>query len=208
MNLDIDKDGMVRDARIKVKRFSHIEHGNLGKIDAIIVHQTDSSSAEGAFNSYKSDAKATGAHFLIDKDGTIYQTASLNQKCWHVAPIKSRCREIHSCSPKEQAFQKDLQKKFPQYGRFVRELAKHEWTKDYPDRYPGNDDAIGIEIVGRALKRNPKDTAYEPLTPDEQKSLKWLIQALIDTLHLQRTDVYRHPEVGYKTAGEAADAQW
>jgi N-acetyl-anhydromuramyl-L-alanine amidase AmpD len=145
---------------------------------------------------------------LIDKDGTIYQVVPIKKKCWHVAPIKSRCRETHSCTRDEQVFQANLRKQFPNYGQFTRELAKHEWKKSYPERYPGNEDAIGIEVVGRALKRTPKDPAYEPLTPPEQRSLQWLIQALLEQLHLKRTDIYRHPDVGYKTAGEAADAKW
>ena len=42
-----------------------------------------------------------GAHFLIDTDGTIYQTASLDKKTQHVGKIRSRCYEEEICSEKE-----------------------------------------------------------------------------------------------------------
>lgn len=48
------------------------EHGALQRIRAIVVHQTDSGSAQATFNAYA--AGGNGAHFLIAKDGRIVQT--------------------------------------------------------------------------------------------------------------------------------------
>jgi len=62
--------------RIILKTFKNIEHGQMDAVNGIVVHQTDSTTANSTFNSYQTKG-ATGAHFLIDKDGTIYQTASL-----------------------------------------------------------------------------------------------------------------------------------
>lgn len=55
-----------------------IERGLLKSVTGIIVHQTDSFTAEATLNSYLT--AGNGAHFLIDKDGTIHQTASLHKK--------------------------------------------------------------------------------------------------------------------------------
>ncbi|WP_275957694.1 N-acetylmuramoyl-L-alanine amidase [Rosenbergiella gaditana] len=74
--LFVDKNGLVDAERIIVKRFSTIERGKLDKVNGIIVHQTNSPTAQSTFNSYN-QTSANGAHFLIDKDGKIYQTASL-----------------------------------------------------------------------------------------------------------------------------------
>jgi hypothetical protein len=45
--LTMDQDGVVRDARVKVRLIPQIAHGPLLKIDAIVVHQTDSDTAKG-----------------------------------------------------------------------------------------------------------------------------------------------------------------
>ncbi|WP_256354614.1 N-acetylmuramoyl-L-alanine amidase [Variovorax sp. dw_308] len=71
----IDKDGMLIDSRVLLRRSASIEHGELSGVRAIVVHQTDSSSAQATLNGYQNGGN--GAHFLIDKNGQIYQTASL-----------------------------------------------------------------------------------------------------------------------------------
>jgi len=98
--LQIDKDGVVINPRIKPKRKKTLEQGEMKTIHGIIVHQTGGSTAQSTFNSYESSS-ANGAHFLIDKDGTIYQTASLYQKTLHVGKLKSRCVLEKRCAPAE-----------------------------------------------------------------------------------------------------------
>ncbi|MCQ8104377.1 N-acetylmuramoyl-L-alanine amidase [Methylomonas sp. SURF-2] len=78
---------------------SAIEKGALSVVHAIVVHQTGAATAGSSFSSY--DSGNNGAHFLIDKDGTIYQTARIDQKCWHVGNIRSRCQEMKSCTADE-----------------------------------------------------------------------------------------------------------
>jgi len=70
MSLYITKAGHVYADRIKVKIFSSIERGDLNQVNGIVVHQTNSPTASATFNSY-ANTGANGAHFLIDKDGTI-----------------------------------------------------------------------------------------------------------------------------------------
>ena len=71
------------DKSVEVKTYPSIEHGALLSVTSIVLHRTDSSTAASVLNAYKSGQK-TGAHFLIEKDGKIYQTASLERICWHV----------------------------------------------------------------------------------------------------------------------------
>ena len=74
---------------IKTNLASFIEHGQIGKIGAIILHRTVSKSAQSSINWWQNHgAKGTGTHFLIDKDGTIYQCASLHKTTWHVGKRK------------------------------------------------------------------------------------------------------------------------
>jgi N-acetyl-anhydromuramyl-L-alanine amidase AmpD len=194
----IDSFGTVIDSRIKVVSYP-IAHGDLGAIRGIIVHQTDSPTVKATFNAYKRGGN--GAHFLIEKDGTIYQTLSLKKKAWHIGPLKSRCIETYQCSPTE------LQAALRARSKGV--LAEHrsEMKKAVPFRYPSNDDSIGIEIVGKAS--GPKhQEIFEPVTDAQNASLKWLVQQLTATLKLSMSVVLRHPEVSRKNKTEASTANW
>jgi len=194
----INSSGAVIDPRIKVVSYP-IAHGDLKAIHGIVVHQTDSPTAEAAFNAYKRGGN--GAHFLIDKDGTIYQTLSLKKKAHHVGWVKSRCIAEHTCSPAEL---RSLNGKKPGKG-----IGMVEIEKAWPHRYPLNSDSIGIEIVGQAL---PKDGSskrvFELVTEQQQSSLKWLIRGLTITLKIRTTEIFRHPDVSWKNETEAASAKW
>jgi len=70
------KDGVLVDPKVMVRRFPAIEHGPLRCVCAIVVHQTDSTTATSTFNSYVKGPN--GAHFLIDsQDRSIRQQASM-----------------------------------------------------------------------------------------------------------------------------------
>jgi len=138
---------------------------------------------------------ASGAHFLIDKDGTIFQTASVLRKTRHVGHIKSRCVAQRSCSPAELA---KLRGK-----RVGAGIGAVERRKEYPARYPTNSDSIGIEIASLA-----PGNVFESVTPAQQTALQWLVAELLHSLRLSRSDVFRHSEVSWKQPSEAASARW
>ncbi len=196
----LDNDGMLLDDKVSLKRYTSIEHGNLTRVSAVVVHQTDAPSAQHTFNAY--DSGGNGAHFLIAKNGQIYQTASTLKRCYHVGRlIKSKCLTLdkNSCDSVEMA--KILAKS---WSNQIKALDAHERQKSYPERYPINSDALGIEIVGRHID----DTQYEAVTPAQNESLQWLLTELYKHFTLTKTDVYRHPEVSYKNPGEAKGASW
>lgn len=98
--LIFDPDGWVLDKKVVVMRRPNLRHGAMTTVSGIIVHQTGAPTAESTLNSYLG-SHANGAHFLIDKDGTIYQTGSVLWKQWHVGKIRARCLSEHTCSPVE-----------------------------------------------------------------------------------------------------------
>lgn len=198
--LFVNKNGLVDAERIIVKRFNTIERGKLDKVNGIIVHQTGGSTAESSFNSYKNTG-ANGAHFLIDKDGTIYQTASVFKITYHVGNIRSRCYMEKKCKPSEISKIKPLLNKYKQ-------LSRLEQKKPYPERYPANFDSLGIEIVGKPVSGEDQDAIYEKINDAQNSSLKWLVAELSDTLKVSMTEIFRHPEVSYKVKTEAGTAQW
>lgn len=92
--------GLVKNypTKIETKIISNIEHGTLSKVNAIVIHRTAGGTAESTLNTWKT--KKAGAHFLIDKNGKIYQTARLDRKCWHMGYVLSKCRLESSCTKK------------------------------------------------------------------------------------------------------------
>ncbi|CAI1580802.1 N-acetylmuramoyl-L-alanine amidase [Serratia plymuthica] len=198
--LFVDKNGLVDAECIIVKRFSTIERGKLNKVNGIVVHQTGGSTAESSFNSYKNTG-ANGAHFLIDKDGAIYQTASVFKVTNHVGNIRSRCYMEKTCTPSEISTIKPLLNKYKQ-------LSRLEQKKPYPERYPANFDSLGIEIVGKPTSGEGENAVYEKINDAQNSSLRWLIAELTDTLKVSMTEIFRHPEVSYKVKTEAGTARW
>ncbi len=199
--LHIDKEGIIIDDNIEKAISPMIENGVMKTVCGIIVHQTGAATAKSTFESYKI-AHADGAHFLIDKDGTIYQTASVYRQTTHVGKLRSRCMLELRCSPAEAK----LNAKFNALKEHNREK-----VKSVPDTFPSNQDSIGIELVAAAVKSDSKksiDSIYETVTPEQNNSLQWLISQLKITLNIPATEIFRHPTVSYKNKSEASTAKW
>ncbi len=193
----IIKDGFIADPRVVDKRVAALEHGAMTKVDAIVLHQTDSST----MNLDHAKADGIGAHFYIEKDGTIYQTARLDQSVYSIGKIRSRCDDGQTCGKEEQTAIDKLMQSHAGYGAKVKTLNNREQAKAYPDRYPTNGDSVAIEVVG---KFDPKTKLFERPTAEQTESLQWLTQALSHHYQLDlQTDVYRHSDISYKQADEA-----
>ncbi len=213
MTLQMDNAGMVNHPRVTHARSAAIERGKIKSISGIIVHQTDADTSAATLNSYK-NAGANGAHFLIDTDGAIYQTASVHQRTNHIGKLKSRCLTEMTCKPSSYP---------PKPGAAA--INRIEMKKAVPSRYPSNAEAIGIELVGKAkLPANFQAPASaSKMTPDElmaeygvyptpsasqNASLKWLVEELTQTLQISKSEIFKHPVVSWKNPTEARGAQW
>jgi N-acetyl-anhydromuramyl-L-alanine amidase AmpD len=171
----------VTDNRINV-----LEKGPLTKVDAVILHRTGGTSVEGALRHAKSDQ--VGTHYYIAKDGTIYQTASLDKYTYNIGKIKSKCKEDPTtCTAIE------LQDARAVSG--IKNLHDHEAKKAYPKRYPTNQDAVGIEVVANY---DPQTKTYEAATPEQLAAVHTLVEALKTEYGLSNADVYQHDKISYK----------
>lgn len=212
MALQIDSQGMVLHIKVHQARSLIIERGPLRSVAGIVVHQTGAATAAATFNSYRRPG-ANGAHFLIDVGGVIHQTASVHKKTFHVGKLKSRCLAALRCSPAS----------YP--GMSPDDIHRVEIKKAAPARYPSNEDALGIELVGaarlpqgfqvpRAHARWTPDQilgqygVYDRPTAAQNQALAWLVDELIDTLKIAPREVLRHPVVSWKNPTEAAGATW
>ncbi len=200
--LYITDDGHVdAGTRVKMNIIPNIENGRLGKVNGIVVHQTGGATKDGAFASYRAP-KANGAHFLIDKDGQIYQTASLARITHHVGMMRSRCVETHQCSAAEFKRMHSLEKAWK-----PDEISTIERRKSFPDRFPSNADAIGIELVGESPGPKGREV-FVDVTVAQSVSLRWLVAELTQTLGVSMQEVYRHPDIARKNRTEAGSATW
>ncbi len=196
------KDGKLVDKTVDVKTYASIEHGNINKITSIVLHRTDSSNASSTIQAY-ANGKKSGAHFLIDKAGKIYQTADMRKICWHVGILLPRCQIEKNCNPKElKTITALIHEKGFSFGRRARNLSRHEAGKKYPLRYPSNSDSIGIEVVGKFW---PSQKSFDKPTQQQLKSLKLLVEIIAKEYKLNiNNNVYAHGAIARKEVSEGA----
>ncbi len=201
LGIIVNRQGYLIHPDIKQHVMSSVERGAMSAVHGIVVHQTNGSTPESAFSAYQQ--RGVGAHFLIDRDGTVYQTASVYKVAYHVGAIRARCLAEHRCTPA----QKSALNKMKPF-----EMHKNEMKKVFPDRYPSNNDSIGIELVGEALPRGndvPDDKkVYETVSEKQNASLKRLIQIIKDCSGVSMNEIYRHPVLSRKNTTEALTAKW
>lgn len=76
---------------------------NNTKIDMVVMHFTDGSSAQGAINRFLNPAEQVSAHYIVDRDGTIYQMVRDTDKAWHAKAANARSIGIeHVALPGQQ----------------------------------------------------------------------------------------------------------
>ncbi|WP_272567113.1 N-acetylmuramoyl-L-alanine amidase [Acidovorax sp. GBBC 1281] len=151
----IEKTGRIVHPKIKPAISHAIERGSMHVINGIVIHQTASPTAKATLNAYTAP-DANGAHLLIDKDGSIYQTASIYQKTHHVGHIQSRCLAEHQCSPKDI---KDLQGKRvgAQIGRV--EVRKEAFPSALPLQRGLHRHRNSLDGTGRRIRSGDSATA-------------------------------------------------
>lgn len=199
--LRIEK-GKVFSPKIKQKIYTQLGKGAMPKINGIIVHQTFTTNAQQSFNSFAQGNK--GTHFLIAKDGTIYQTALLSQKLNHVGPIKLRCAvEAH----RKSVCTKEHTKAYNSKKSYAKKSIYEQKTRNVPNRYPANKDSLGIELVGKAYGGKNHEV-YEKVTEAQNASLKWLVEELRKVFAIPASEVFTHPQVSRKNVTEASTAKW
>ncbi|EPT5087451.1 peptidoglycan recognition protein family protein [Salmonella enterica subsp. enterica] len=193
----VDPEGYVCNANIKKNKIDALgKHGSMGVINAIVLHRTAySDTAKKAFNGF---ATGTGSQFIIDKDGTIYQTASLFLYGDHIGLIRSKCYMEKTGTPEEIKEIYNLEKK-KQY-RYIHD--SEIFCKTYPNRYPYNGDCVGIEVVSLNLGGHYK---WEVATDRQLESINRLVDIIMNIYELSTDDIYEHDKISRKTMGEGSN---
>ncbi len=185
----VDEDGYVQNAGFALRKIAALEKGGMDGPVAIVLHRTDSSNLQSPLQSFE---KGIGTHFIVDKDGTVYQTASLLKRTHHVGRIKSRCMDSGSCSAEES-------KLIRSWGWAPGKVHDHEKKKSYPERYPMNADSVGIEVVA-----DHDGSRWEAPTSAQSQAIAAVVTILKAEYGITDDDIYEHDKISYKTAGEGA----
>ena len=71
---------------------NHSAWGHLPQRDLIVLHITQGPTADGAVQTFKNSVAPhrVSAHFVIDRDGTVYQLVDINDTAWHASECNSR----------------------------------------------------------------------------------------------------------------------
>ena len=171
----IDSEGYLTDPGITRTPIPAISHAPMPQVNGIVLHRTESSTAASTLSTWRTRDAGTGAHFLIDRDGTTHQTVSVDRQAWHVGAIRSRGEVEGTITPDDQrALDAARNGQAEWRGTAVRAVSRVESSRPYPERYPTNADSVGIEVVGR----------YH--------------------FGLTNKDVYEHDAISRKTPGEGA----
>ncbi|HDC2125833.1 TPA: N-acetylmuramoyl-L-alanine amidase [Salmonella enterica] len=98
----VDKEGYIQNANIIKDTVEILDIGQeINVLNAIVLHRTDGYSARGTITKYKTNNNQIGSHFVIDKNGDIYQTLGLSRVVQHVGPIRPRCVTEQTVTPEE-----------------------------------------------------------------------------------------------------------
>lgn len=191
----VDAKGYVQNAGFVHQPIMALEKGVITGPKAIVLHRTDSTTATGSIQAFQS---GVGTHFIVDKDGTVTQTASLLKQTAHVGKIKSKCYESGTCPA-------DETKKIKGWGFAPSKVYDHEKVKDYPARYPMNKDSIGIETVAKYTEATKTTAAaWEAPTAEQSTSISRIVGILKKNYGISEKDIYEHDKISYKTPGEGA----
>ena len=195
----LDEEGYLKKEYITKKKVNDIDKNDVDGFNAIVLHRTDGSSAEGAINSFEKNN--LGTHFLVDKDGTVYQLTTLDKNTTHVGNIKSKSQQEKTMTTADKTEISKIQKEKTSYSDYVKKLNDYENKKNYPDRYPTSLDSVGIEVVGKY----DKVLKQWELAPQIQlNSVNTLVQDLMKLYSFNSNDIYHHDVISYKTKGEGA----
>lgn len=194
----VGADGYLTDPGITRTEVPALERNPMADVNAIVMHRTMGSTAAGTLSHWRDQDRPSGTHFLIDRDGTIHQTASLDNNTNHVGKIRSRGEVEGTLTPQQT---EELAAARKAKGDDYTAVHQLESRRGYPDRYPTNGDSIGIEVV--ATYNATTKTWQEP-TEAQRASIQTLVGTLQNNFGLNDRDVYEHDRISYKTQGEGA----
>lgn len=190
INYYVNDDGYIEGADIIFDKIPHIERPLPGKFNAIILHRTANENHKSVISGFREPLNLLGTHFVISRKGDIYQCASLFKHTNHIGPIRMRAIYEMRATQKEWLLYK---------GKTAIANSATEMKKEYPDRFPINQDAIGIEV---AANYNENKKEWQVATEEQLKAVAKLVPMLQNIFQLTDDDLYQHQHISAKKSKE------
>ena len=83
-------DGIAKPVIKQFIRSPNFSSRNGTKIDMVVMHFTDGPTARGAINHFLDQRSQVSAHYIIDRNGDIYQMVDDGDKAWHAKAANPR----------------------------------------------------------------------------------------------------------------------
>jgi N-acetylmuramoyl-L-alanine amidase len=176
------------------------------KVDQFVYHYDVAASSRGCFRTLHDD-RALSVHFMLDLDGTIYQTLDVKERAWHGSESNSRSVGIEICNIG--AYSESERKTLDTYYRKAEDgktqIVLPVWAKN-SQRTPN---FVGRPSRDEMIVGNVQGTEYSQydLTPQQYDSLAKLTAALCMTLPRIKPD-YPRDSQGNLITKVLDDAQW
>ena len=177
------------------------------KIDQFVLHfDVCGTSAQCFFVLH--DIRGLSVHFLLDADGTIYQTLDLKERAWHAT--KSNDRSIGIEIANIGAYRAD-DRELP-FARWYRPDEQGKVFLIFPDKVKGAELLKGKALSPRRndlIQGSLHDVVYQQydFTPQQYDALAKLTAALCNIFPKMKPDAPRTPE-GYVIDRTLSDEQW
>ena len=176
------------------------------KVDQFVFHYDVCDSSRGCFRTLQDD-RGLSVHFMLDLDGTIYQTLDLKERAWHATVSNNRSIGIEICNigayPGQARATLDARYAKDEQGKTRINLplrAEHDVrTPGFVGR-PARNDVVAGDVQGEQLYM------YD-LTPQQYDSLIKLTAAVCTVLPRIAPDYPRDAQ-GKLIARALDDAQW
>jgi N-acetyl-anhydromuramyl-L-alanine amidase AmpD len=81
---------------------NHSQAGTLAQRNLVVLHITAGPTARSAINTFQASVAPhrVSAHFVVDRDGTVFQLVPLEETAWHASSVNSRSIGIeHAAVP-------------------------------------------------------------------------------------------------------------
>lgn len=150
------------------------------KINSICLHHTAGGSAQSTINWWGMDKSRIATHFVVDRDGTVYQTVPLDCWAYHLY-VASPGNKIESKYKRMKHDITSLGIEICSWGQLVKKNGK---LYNYVDK------VIPIEKACELEEPHKGYTWFEAYTPEQIKAVETLLKQLVDIYKIPLKDSY------------------
>lgn len=162
-------------SQMPVKNFNE---SSSRRYEYVVVHTTGSENIEGVISWFNNPNSNASAHYLVDRDGKIFQTVDEKNVAWHVKPVKGLGYNTRSIGIEMASMPNGTTREQEDAAAqlIVKECETYGITKDHVVGHvqldPGRKLDPGFETMSRILERIPGDVGTHTTKPKDNHKYK------------------------------------